>query len=194
MSLRTLLSLVAAVLIATIAGAVVAPPATAHASQKESEPAANAVLDSMPTEVAVTFDSALMDVGAALVVRDASGGDLTSGPAIVERNRISVPLRADATSGRVRVAYRVVSQDGHAIEATFDFTVEGAATASTPDPSPAPTPTVATPTTPTTPTSVASEPPRSSAEDGSNLLLGAITVLVAAGIVASIVALVVRRR
>ena len=101
--------------------------AQAHSSQTGSTPASGARLEVAPNQVVVTFDSPLMDVGAALVVRAADGSDVTSGPPEISRNEISVPVRTDVAGGDFTVAYRVVSQDGHTVTSTFDYTVLGGA-------------------------------------------------------------------
>ena len=121
------LGVLASLMMVTSGGA-----AHAHSSQIGSNPAASARLDEAPNRVGVTFDSPLMDVGAALVVRAADGSDVTSGPPEISRNEISVPVRSDVTGGEFTVAYRVVSQDGHTVTSTFGYTVLGGA-----DPAPA---------------------------------------------------------
>lgn len=102
------------------------PSAAGHASQTGSSPAAGAVLDAAPSSVEVTFDTPLMDVGAALVVRS-EDGTVVSGAPEVDRTAIRVAVPADATQGRYAVAFRVVSQDGHPITSAFDYTVAGEA-------------------------------------------------------------------
>jgi copper resistance protein C len=98
-------------------------PAAAHASQTGSTPAAGAVLTSAPAVVEVEFDADLMDVGAALVVRDSRGTSITTGPPEIQRNRISVPVSPDAAAGEYVVAYRVVSADGHTVSTSFTYAV-----------------------------------------------------------------------
>lgn len=138
--------------------------AHAHASERSSSPEAGAVLEQVPTEVAITFDSPIMDIGAALVVRDGSGADATAAAPVLERSRIVVPLRADSARGDFSVAYRVVSEDGHAITAQYAFTVEGStgsvAGASTTAPAPTASPTPDPALSPTmAPSAAASQAP-----------------------------------
>ena len=73
----------------------------------------------------VTFDSPLMDIGAALVVRAADGTVISDAVPEVAGARIRVDVPPDAAPGTYTVAFRVVSQDGHPITATFDYTVAG---------------------------------------------------------------------
>ena len=107
-------------------GRVVAlPSAAAHSSQTGSTPAEGAVLDVPPSLVEVTFDTPLMDMGAALVVRSEDGTVISDAAPEVDRTAIRIAVAADAPPGAYTVAYRVVSQDGHAITSTFDYTVAG---------------------------------------------------------------------
>lgn len=149
---------VALALILALGGAVVtAPPAAAHSSQIGSSPEAGTTLDSAPSEVSVDFDTPLLDVGAAMVVR-ADGRTVSVDPPTVRRRGISVGLAPDAPPGEYTVAYRVVSEDGHTIESTFTFTVAGEERAASPSaaavpvPSASPSPAAsAAPTPPGTP-------------------------------------------
>jgi copper resistance protein C len=127
--------------IALAAGVVVLPAAAAHSSQTGSTPAEGAVLDVPPSFVEVTFDTALMDMGAALVVRSEDGTVISAAAPEVGRTAIRIAVATDAPPGAYTVAYRVVSQDGHPITATFDYTVAGdmpasAAAAPAPDEGP----------------------------------------------------------
>lgn len=111
--------------------ALTAPPAFAHASELESSPAADEVLTSAPEEVRIDFDSALLEAGSALLVRDETGESITTGAAVIDGSTYSVPVDAAAPEGVYTVAYRVVSADGHTVEGDFSYTVgtatEGAA-------------------------------------------------------------------
>lgn len=109
--------------------ALTSSPAFGHASEVESAPAADQVLDSAPREVRIDFDSGLLEMGSALIVRDADGRSITTGPAVVKDRAFSVPVDPSATPGTYEVAYRVVSADGHTIEGSFAYTVDGGAAA-----------------------------------------------------------------
>lgn len=126
--------------VALAIGVVGLPSAAGHASQTGSSPAAGAVLDAAPSSVEVTFDTPLMDVGAALVVRSEDGTVISDATPEVARTLLRVAVPAEAPPGRYTVAFRVVSQDGHPITSTFDYTVAGeppAATVAASPPSPA---------------------------------------------------------
>ncbi len=83
------------------------------------------MLDAAPSIVEVTFDTPLMDVGAALVVRTADGTVISEPHPRWTATVIRVAVAPDAPPGVYTVAFRVVSQDGHPITSTFDYTVAG---------------------------------------------------------------------
>jgi methionine-rich copper-binding protein CopC len=99
--------------------------AWAHSSEISTTPSAGDVLDAAPSEVRVEFDSDLLDMGAAIVVRDAAGASVVVGEPEVGRRSLSVPVDPTARPGDYQVAYRVVSEDGHTIESTFEYMVAG---------------------------------------------------------------------
>lgn len=178
-----------------------AQPASAHASQTGSDPAADAVLESGPAEVTVTFDSALMDVGAALVVTAADGTVVSDTTPFVSGDAITVAVPADSPPGVYTVAYRVVSQDGHTVTAAYTYTVQGTASpspaapteaASSADPpSPAGSSTATSTPAPASPAPAPEEAVGSSASSG--VVLGVLAILLVL-IVGFAVLLVLRSR
>ncbi len=106
-------------------------PASGHASSAGSSPAADEVLPTAPSQVRIEFDSGLLEMGSALIVRDADGRSITTGPAVVGERSFSVPVDPTAPPGVYEVAYRVVSADGHTVEDTFSYTVGDATTSAT---------------------------------------------------------------
>lgn len=99
-------------------------PASAHASQVGSSPAADEVLTAAPSEVRIDFDSGLLDMGAALVVRNEAKESITAGPTVVGDRILAVPVDPEAPAGTYTVAFRVVSADGHTVEGSFNYTIE----------------------------------------------------------------------
>jgi len=147
------LTQMAAVLTLAVPALLWAPAAAfGHASEVESSPGAGAVLDTAPSEVRITYDSSLLEAGAALVVRSADGESITTGPAVIGDREFSVPVDPSVGPGEYSVAYRVVSQDGHTIENSFTYVVTGEAPAAA-DASASPEPTNAA-----TPETIAEEP------------------------------------
>ena len=131
MSPTTLVRALGTAALALAIGVIGMPSASGHASQTGSSPADGAILDTAPSEVEVTFDTPLMDIGAALVVRSADGTVISDAVPEVARNAIRVAVPTDAAPGTYTVAFRVVSQDGHPITSTYDYTVAGSAPAET---------------------------------------------------------------
>jgi hypothetical protein len=125
MSRTLLVRALGAAALAAAVGLIGTTPAFGHASQTGSSPEAGAVLDTAPSSVEVTFDTPLMDVGAALVVRSEGGTVISDSTPEVDRTRIRVAVPTTAAPGMYTVAFRVVSQDGHPITSTFDYTVAG---------------------------------------------------------------------
>ena len=120
--LRSVLAVAALTLVSVFA---VAAPASAHDELVGSSPAADAKLDTLPSEIVLTYSAAIMTDGAAIAVIDADGADLTTGDPVIETNTLTVPIDASARSADAGyvVEWRVVSSDGHPISGTIPFTV-----------------------------------------------------------------------
>ncbi len=180
---RRLLTLAVLALVALIAPGTAAH---AHSSEIGSSPRAGEVLPAAPASVEVEFDSPLLDIGAAIVVRSQDGVSVATGSPVVGRRTISLAVDPAAGPGEYTVAYRVVSQDGHAIESTFVYSVTG-------EPSRAPRPPSASAspdpsTSDLTPVAAAVEEPTTGADEppygvilavalvGVSLIVGAIAL------------------
>ena len=101
-------------------------PAFGHSSLVSSTPAKDAVLTEFPTEISLTFNESLLEIGANnpnKVEVTNSMGDLLSGATTVAGPIITAPLQITGNDV-YKVVYRVVSQDGHVIEGDYSFTVE----------------------------------------------------------------------
>lgn len=111
---------------------VIAPPASAHARYKQSDPAPNAVLASAPAAVKVWFTEAVRMPGSTLKVVDSSGGQVDLGNTArdaADRTLLSVGLRPLA-NGLYTVQWRSISdEDGDDAEGSFQFSVGPAANA-----------------------------------------------------------------
>lgn len=102
-------------------GLALAPPAAAHDSLVASDPTADAVLGSAPSDVSLTFSGELLDVGATVMVVDSAGTDHAGAP-VVDGPRLTTPLGA-LPDGSYTVRWRVVSSDGHPISGIIPFVV-----------------------------------------------------------------------
>ena len=109
---------------ALLMGGVAALPAGAHAELESTDPADGSSLAAPPAQVTLTFGEALVPETVNIAVSSAAGpltgiAPSTAGPTV------TVPWPADAGAGDYRVAYRVVSEDGHPVEGQFAFTITG---------------------------------------------------------------------
>jgi copper transport protein len=118
------------------ASALLLPAATAsaHAYLIRTAPVASGVLDSAPSQVALTFDEAVEPRLAIISVTDAAGRQLAAGPvrrSPADPDTLSVPLRPHLAEGWYLVYWRAISIDGHPVQGAFTYAVG-------PNPGPAP--------------------------------------------------------
>jgi len=134
----------AALLLGLLVPLLTATGAQAHAVLRSISPTHGAQLTKAPTQVVLTFDEAVSTSFATVAVTDGSGASVSSGKAQVDGSKVIQPLKADLSSGKYTVAYRVVSDDGHPVsdKTTFTLTVPAS---TTPSSSPSATP-LASPT------------------------------------------------
>ncbi|MFL5863430.1 MAG: copper resistance CopC/CopD family protein [Solirubrobacteraceae bacterium] len=122
-------------IVAVVGIALIAPgSASAHAYLVKTVPAANGVLDTPPTTVALTYDEAVEPRLAIISVTSASGAQETRGP--VRRSRadadtLVVPVRPNLRQGWYLVYWRAISVDGHPVQGAFTYAIG-------PNPGPAP--------------------------------------------------------
>lgn len=121
--LRRLLS-VGAVLAALLGTQVaVAAVASAHDELESSTPTADAALTAPPQEVTLTFSEPVNAEFSEVVVSAPGGASVTVGDPQVAGGVLTQPLAALSESGTYRVAWRVVSGDGHPISGEFAFSL-----------------------------------------------------------------------
>lgn len=118
---RGLWPLLTVVLIA-VAGA---SPVAAHTDLVGSAPKSGQTLSEPPGEITLRFGADLLSAGATVVAKDSSGAKVDVGPAVVAGREVTAPWPASADSGTYTVAWRAVADDGHPLEGTFTFTVQG---------------------------------------------------------------------
>lgn len=99
-----------------------------HARLVKAEPAARATVSIAPTVVRLWFNERIEPRFASAEVTDTNGQVVSAGPAAVSADdpkRMELPL-GELTPGVYRVRYRVLSVDGHVVEASHTFTVKAA--------------------------------------------------------------------
>ena len=100
-----------------------AGPASAHAALVKITPGAGAQLTAAPTEVVLEFDEPMSATFATVVVTTAGGVTVARGKPTVLGAKMRQALTPDLASGGYRVAYRVVSADGHSLSGESNFTL-----------------------------------------------------------------------
>lgn len=106
-----------------------AAPAFSHSTFVNSTPKRDAVVKELPSEFRLEFNEDLLTVGEddpnKLIVTN-SNGKVVSGKSEVAGPYIFAPkISTTDESGRYKVEYRIVSADGHVVEGSFQFTVDG---------------------------------------------------------------------
>ena len=163
--------------------------ASAHDVLLSSSPEADSTVETLPGELTLTFSNKLIDGDGAteILVTDAAGTAVSTGPATVNGAIVTQPLVDQAEAGPYRVVWKIVSSDGHPTSGEFSFTVSTSTVAETPSSTPTPEATVMPETV--EPSAVPSQAP-SEADAVGPWLLAIVGVLVVIGV---IVALLSRR-
>jgi methionine-rich copper-binding protein CopC len=104
------------------------PLANAHAILVDSYPKPNSHLTEIPSVVWVEFDGSLqtfegVDVNK-LMITDVNGDRIDDGNFKVGGARVAVSINNQA-KGAIKISYRVVSEDGHPVEGSYRFYVDG---------------------------------------------------------------------
>jgi len=101
--------------------------AQAHGSFVSSNHKSQSTVSKLPKVVWVEFDGKLITIADKqtnfLTVRNSNGRVLSDGKAFVEGTRVSVNLKDRSATGKIKVSWRVVSEDGHPVSSFFTFTV-----------------------------------------------------------------------
>jgi len=119
--LRKLLALVMAASLLFAASS----PAYAHAQLTTANPKANAVLFTMPSQVRLQFSDEIIELpgGNVISVTGPNGRRIDTGATTVLGNQMTVKLRKISTLGKYTVRYRVISEDGHPVNASYKFSL-----------------------------------------------------------------------
>ena len=215
---RSVLAMLAALLVALAGFGFAAPGALAHSELVSSDPEDGAQLDQAPKEIVLTFSEPLLPDFVRVIVTNPDGeiGDLVITG--VDGATAVATWPQNLVAGDWTVTYRVVSQDGHPVEGSINFSYVDAppspspsATTESPDPTTAPAPdpttppqptpepsTEAVPQTPATPTpgesitSAEASPASDTSSSNTGWIIAGIAVLVLA--VVAIVGLIARSR
>lgn len=104
---------------------VSAIPASAHAQLVSANPKSKSVIYALPKQVQLMFGDDLIDLadGNQIQVTDPKGKRIDTGENILLGNQLSTGLKKSVLLGRYTVTYRVLSEDGHPVSATYFFTL-----------------------------------------------------------------------
>jgi copper resistance protein C len=102
-----------------------AAPAWAHNSLVSSNPAEDASLAAGPQTVVLTFDQPVQEGEGlnSVAVTGPDGKEWQGGPATVDSNVVSAPVRELGPKGVYTIGYRIVSADGHPVSGKVTFTL-----------------------------------------------------------------------
>ncbi len=104
-----------------------APAAWAHDRLTGSTPAAGSTVTAAPTQLRLTFTDEVANLGLAVLVTAPDGTSVVSGGPTAGPAGVLQPLLPLTLNGTYRVAYRVVSSDGHPVSGSFTFAARFAA-------------------------------------------------------------------
>lgn len=115
----------AIMVIVAVALAFFAPvsAAVAHDQLLGSTPQNGSVLPTAPTQVALTFNQNVLDLGNAIRVLDQEGTDWADGDVQIVPSGVQIALRSGMPDGMYTVQWRVVSADGHPVSSSFVYGV-----------------------------------------------------------------------
>ena len=101
--------------------------AEAHGQFVSSNPKARSTISKLPKLVWVEFDGNLITIADKqtnfLTVKNSKGKELSDGKPFVGGARVSVNIKDRSATGKIKVSWRVVSEDGHPVSSFFTFTV-----------------------------------------------------------------------
>lgn len=102
-----------------------ATPAFAHNSLTSSNPVNEATMDVGPQTVVLTFDQPIQEGDGlnSVAVTGPDGNEWQAGPAQVDSNVVTAPVRELGPKGTYTIGFRIVSADGHPVSGKLTFTL-----------------------------------------------------------------------
>lgn len=190
---RRFLSAVTVAIVATsafgfamVTSVAAAASASAHAELVRITPDVDAQLTRAPKAVVLEFSEAVSASFATVVVTSAAGVSVTNGKPTVIGATVTQALVPRLAAGVYRVAFRVVSKDGHPVAGESGFTLTPAPTTSpsTSPPSTSPPSTIPTTTQPSAPAADGAPAPVPNADQSGGLspfrtvIAGAVVLMI----------------
>ena len=140
-TVRGVLTLVAGLLLVV----AWAGPAGAHARLVSSDPVGGATVAEPPEQITIDFSETIESSFGGIQVFGPDGSRLDAGTPVIAGNRLQLPIAPITSAGTYTVAFRVISADGHPIEASYTFALAPPVVTTTVPPAPAPGATDAAP-------------------------------------------------
>jgi methionine-rich copper-binding protein CopC len=153
--------------------------ASAHDALVSSSPEADSTVETLPSELTLTFSAKLItgDGATEVVVTDADGNSVTDGEPTVDGAIVTQPLKAEAAAGEYHVIWKVVSSDGHPTSEEFFFTVTtGSVATPTATPTTPPATAAPAPEATTTPDATTTPAPDADASSGASAWIWALSI------------------
>lgn len=102
-----------------------AVPASAHNSLISSNPTNDASLAAGPQSIVLTFDQPVQEGEGlnSIAVTGPDGNEWQGGPAKVDSNVVTAPVRELGPTGVYTIGFRIVSADGHPVSGEVKFTL-----------------------------------------------------------------------
>jgi methionine-rich copper-binding protein CopC len=105
----------------------VSPAAEAHAELVKSFPVANAKLTKSPKFVQLEFGEAIVTLKSksanSIVITDSKAQKIETSKIVIKKSVARVDFTGTLKPGKYTVKYRIVSADGHVLNANFKFTL-----------------------------------------------------------------------
>jgi len=102
--------------------------ANAHAKIAKTYPVKNAILAQSPKSVWIEFGESLLTLDTKVVntltVTNSQGKRVDKSPTIISGVRATTKISGALKKGKYLVTYRVVSEDGHPVKASYYFSVK----------------------------------------------------------------------
>jgi hypothetical protein len=104
------------------------PFASAHAELVSAKPASGEILKKLPLKIVLEFDENLLVINEhntnLLIVKDRFGTEVDEGNSTLKGRTLSVDMVPTEEFGDFSVTWRVVSDDGHPVQGSYNFSVE----------------------------------------------------------------------
>lgn len=97
--------------------------AFAHSKMTESSPAENATVTEAPERISITFNTSISSISTFKVVSE-NGEEQPVENIKVDNDTLSGDVTASLADGSYSVEWKIVGEDGHAVEGSYSFQVE----------------------------------------------------------------------